>query len=172
MKKLLSVILVLVMLFTFAACMSGDTNRVKSTESKISLNFPSTWIEMDLNPIATIQMGLGEKEQFFMVIEEPFTDFESGTTVLDYAELVRDHLVNNTGAASTPSLKKVTIAKNITGQQFELAVEFEEMNITYYITCIEGDGHFYQLFSWSLDTTYKAAKVEFNKILDSVKFSK
>ena len=149
---------------------SEGVQTITSDQSQLSVDFPKSWKEEELNGIATIQMANMVKEQYMIVIEEAADDFEDGFTVGDYAEIIIENMQTVVSGATVSSIDDVTIGDNLAAKQVELSGSVDGIKCTYFITFAENDGFFYQFTAWSLPSKYDAAKSVFEDILKSVTF--
>lgn len=150
---------------------SEDTQTVQSGNSSLSLDFPKSWRETDLNDIATIKMAAIAKEQYMIVIEETSVNFAENFTLDDYTSIILGNTKQMLIDFEEPSVNEVMIGDNLAAKQFELTGTLEnKIKVKYLVTCVENDGVFYQITAWSLQSTYDEAKPVFDDILKSATF--
>jgi hypothetical protein len=149
---------------------SDEVQTVTSEYSKLSVDFPKSWVEMSLNDVASIQMALAVKEQYMIVIEENSIDFEESFTVDDYSEVVLENMKVAVKTSENPVVSTTTIGSGLDARQFELTGSVDKINVKYLVTCVENNGVFYNFTAWSLLSKYDAAKTVFETILKSAAF--
>jgi hypothetical protein len=185
MKKYILLLSALILLFTLSGCSefirgfrdgigSGDdsaaTQTIKSAESNLSLEVPGSWREYDLHEQASIQMAHLAREHYLIVMEELGIDFVDDFTLQDYAEIIRNNMVDIVDNADNPVITDATIGNNINAKQFELAGTVDGIKIKYYVTFAKTNDVFYQFVTWSLQSRYDDAKPVFDEILRSATF--
>jgi hypothetical protein len=147
-----------------------DIQTVQSENSSLSMDFPKSWKETNLNDIATIQMAAVLKEQYMIVIEESALDFDESFTLDDYTAIIVENMKAGVEGAEEPILSDITVGSSVPAKQFELTGTVDKIKVKYLITCIENNGVFYQVITWSLQSRYDEAKPVFDEILTSVTF--
>lgn len=146
------------------------TTAVTSPTSSLTLEFPESWAEFDLNEIASIQMGYTAKEQYFIVIEDYAEDFAPEFNLDQFAQLVVDNLTTTLAVSEAPVIADTQIAAGIAAKQLEVSGTVDGINITYLITCFYNEGTYYQALAWSLPSAYEEAKPVFDQIINSASF--
>jgi hypothetical protein len=142
---------------------------ITSSISSLSLEFPSSWQEIDLNTGSSIEIARLAKEQFLLVREEPSVYFGDGYTLDEYAELVKA-LIETSAEAPESSATTDIVINGIPAKQFEQSCIVEKVKLKYLITCFEHDGTFYRFSAWSLLSLYDEAKPVFEGILETITF--
>jgi hypothetical protein len=143
---------------------------VSSAESNLSLVFPGSWKENELNSIASLQMAQVVREQYLLVIEEYTSDFGYSFTLDDYASTILNNMLNTIDTTDSPVIRDTKIGLDINAKQFEITATVDNIKAKYLVSFAEVNGIFYQFVAWSLQSKYDAAKPVFEEILDSARF--
>lgn len=182
MKKVIAFGVALLIGFTLVSCSTikffdlnnsneNELQSVKSSETNLTLQFPKSWKEYELNEIATIQMANMAKEQYFVIIEETAGDFTDDFTVGDYTNIIMENMMAVVETEEDPVINDVKIGENIDAKQFEMTGAVEKVKVKYLVTCAEVDGYFCQIIAWSLQSKYDKNKPVFEEIINSVKLA-
>ena len=142
----------------------------KSSSSGLSVDFPDTWKETELNDIAILEMSRVAKEQYMIVIEEDGSNLNNDFTLGDYTEIIKNNMTGAVEDAEVSTLSDVTIDGRLTTKQFELSGSVQKIKVKYLVTCMKNDNTFYQFISWSTQSKYAEAKPVFESILKTVTF--
>ena len=189
MKKFLAIILTMVMTMSLMSCtiVGGNANNetngqessaenaaaefqtVQSTKSSLKLEVPVTWNKLDLNPLATIQMGDIRKEQYLCAIEEPTIELVFPLSLDEYSDLVLNSMLANYDTVDTIILRNITIGNGIQARQIEFNSSFRGTESTNLFTFVKTDEVYYQILTWSTPSKYDAAKPVFESILARVR---
>jgi|GEM_PF-2568814 len=148
---------------------STSYQTVSSSDSSITLEFPSDWSAGNTNSDASIEMLNPTQSNGVTVITEAASDFRSDFNVDDYTSIVLQSNIDSLNSTDTPTVNDVTIGKNIPAKQFEVSGEIENTKLVYLVTCAEANGYFIQISAFSLPSQYESAKPVFKYILVSLR---
>ncbi|MDR3073061.1 MAG: hypothetical protein LBU41_06170 [Clostridiales Family XIII bacterium] len=171
-------VLILAMSMSLAACGEKSpttttkepaTNKVTSTESNISFEFPTGWSEEELNDVASIEQAKPSTEEYFILIEEPRDDFSDDFTLDGYAEVIANAMLEVIDSSNMGDWEEIQIGDaDIPALQVEIKGEVENIKVAYLLTVFQSDSKFYQGLSWSLQSKYNSVKPNFQDILNTV----
>jgi hypothetical protein len=179
MKKIRQIVLLVAavaLLVAMTACSntgSADKNlppqEISSTESDIVFSFPASWSELELNDVASVEMGNESQERYFVIIEEDLTDFTDEVTIQEYGDIVFENMESLVEEPDAGEWVDTTVGDGLPARQIVLNAVVENMKVSYLITVFEGDQRFYQALAWSLQSRYDDSVPVFNEILNSAK---
>ena len=176
MKKMISAILVIIIVFSLAACgsvsssPSENADAVKdmtSSDGILQLTVPEGYEETDAlnNEVANLQLMYAAKEQYIMTIFESKIDFSEDMTLDDFRDAVMQNM-QMAESAEFSDAESLTI-NGYDAQQFTMSGEVSKIKLKYLVTVIETDSGFCQILSWSLQSRYDEAEDVFKQIAES-----
>jgi len=188
MKKIFCIILIIIMTVSVTACIPERAiteYTVKSTQSDLKMDFHYTWVEMDFDEEATIEMGLKEKNWCMKVIESPVDESTKGLRIdqiRNYLEQLNNffqetltaksgEIVGNGSSWGTIENISGVSVKEFDAKFFEIKVKYDEEQIDYYIFCCTYNDIFYQIYCWSPHSTFDEAFISFGKVIKTMDFS-
>lgn len=142
--------------------------RMYSDDKTISLMVPSDWKgNRKLNENAILGVANTFDEVYAIVISEAKNDFESSVTLDDYLQLV----VKNT-ESTAENFRKISAAQslNIKGlfaKQQVVAASVNRLKVTYLLTGLEDDTHFYLIYAWTMDSRFEKNRALLKKVSES-----
>lgn len=140
---------------------------VFSKHKRIQISVPNDWKEYaKLNPGADLAYVNGEREEYFMIIDEPKTEFPGGMTLERYAQAIAK--VGLPAKADLGELKSITI----NGQpalQRRLTATVKNISAVYQSTCVEFPTSFLHVLCWTLPTHEATAFPTYEKVLATLK---
>ncbi|MDR2711458.1 MAG: hypothetical protein LBB65_09115 [Burkholderiales bacterium] len=150
----------------FKTLSSKDT----TNDLKLKINVPADWIERDdLNDVAAVQASNKADTLFLAVISEPKDQFDKGTKLEDYADLVIDHYLE--GNEDKAKIKKERVKTVVNGRP---AVQYEIENkankivtVTLLYTVVDAPQGFYQIMAWTLNSQWDEKQSLLRSITDS-----
>lgn len=142
--------------------------RMYSDDKTISLMVPSDWKgNRKLNEEAILGVANTYDEVYAIVISESKTDFESSVTLDDYLQLV----VKNTESTAENFHQISTVQSlNINGlsaKQQVIAALVNRLKVTYLVTGLESDTHFYLIYTWTMDSRFEKNRALLKKVSES-----
>jgi hypothetical protein len=178
-SRVASLALAIALLMAMTACgifMKGNDNEqdktpqeVTSTESGIVLSFPGSWSELELNDVASLEMGNEYQERYLAIIEEDLTDFADEITIEEYGDIVFENMQGIVEEPDAGEWADTTVGGDIPARQIVLNAVVENFKVSYLITVFKGDNTLYQALAWSLQSKYDEAVPVFDEILNSAK---
>lgn len=169
-------LLSLVAIFFFSCDSETTYDLVTSDNGAFSVNVPSHLTKAtDLNEDATIQYQNIFREYYFIVIEETKEEFADALSFLyeddeidaepedfeysleEYADLVTEFFGEGLEVINETDLVDVEI-NGLKAKQKEMDANFEDLEVYYHLTVIEGDKGFYQVLQWTLGDKKAEAK--------------
>jgi hypothetical protein len=127
---------------------AGQPHIVTSSDGQAQIVIPADWSELaDLNKVATIQVGNQAKSQYLIVIPDSKVDLNMDLDT--YAQRRVATLTGKLQDVRMITTRSVTIDGR-PGWQYEFeATSKNQLNLTYFLTCLEGETHYYQIFGWT-----------------------
>ena len=174
MKKILVFVLsaILVISIFLTSCKSDDDSVqiIKSNSSELTLEFPSSWIEIEINEDATIQMADSKTGYSFLVIEESADYFTDDFTLDDYTSLTLDQMKSLFGETGNLEVTNSFIGNDILSRQFEISGTFDGEKSTQLIVCAKAGRMFYAFSCAASQSDFETAKPVFERIVKSADF--
>lgn len=146
----------------------GDWHTLVNEEGSLSLSVPKEWAELQLSPVATIQAGKLESEDYAMVVSEPKDTFSGDFTLKEYYERVTENMKGTIQNGTFGEPKEVTV-NGRQGIQFELQGEIEKIKIAYVITLVETSNSFNQVLFWTLQNRMDEKRATYLESIDTFK---
>lgn len=152
-----------------AAAESRLVKQLYSENRHISLQVPLSWSAKELLPGAVIGAANLGDETYLVVLEDAKIDFEENLTLADYSRNIQLQLAENIKDGMVQGdAYPVTIA-GLPGEQFIFPGVVNGIRISYMITLLEGDTHFYRVLGWTLESRMEKNKELLKRISESVK---
>ncbi|HEY0893841.1 MAG TPA: NINE protein, partial [Cellvibrio sp.] len=142
--------------------------RMYSDDKSISLMVPNDWKgNRKLNEEAILGVANTYDEVYAIVIRESKTDFESSVTLDDYLQLV----VKNT-ESSAENFREISAIqslgiKGLSAKQQVVAASVNRLKVTYLLTGLEDDTHFYLIYAWTMDSRFEKNRALLKKVSES-----
>jgi type II secretory pathway pseudopilin PulG len=142
--------------------------RMYSDDKTISLMVPNDWKgNRKLNEEAILGVANTYDEVYAIVIRESKTDFESSVTLDDYLQLV----VKNTESSAENFREISTVQslniKGLSARQQVIAASVNRLKVTYLLTGLEDDTHFYLIYAWTMDSRFEKNRALLKKVSES-----
>lgn len=142
--------------------------RMYSDDKTISFMVPSDWKgNRKLNEEAILGVANTYDEVYAIVIRESKTDFESSVTLDDYLQLV----VKNTESSAENFREISTVQslniKGLSARQQVIAASVNRLKVTYLLTGLEDDTHFYLIYAWTMDSRFEKNRTLLKKVSES-----
>lgn len=127
---------------------AGQPHVVTSSDGVAQIAIPADWSELpDLNTVATLQVGNRAHSQYLIVIPDSKIDVKMDLAA--YAERRLAKIKSNVQNVTMISSRAVTIAGR-PGLQYEFqATSKSQVNVTYFLTCLDGELNYYQILGWT-----------------------
>ncbi|NOK59239.1 MAG: hypothetical protein GFH27_549283n300 [Chloroflexi bacterium AL-W] len=147
---------------------NGDTKTIVSTDGQSQVDVPLLWEEQtDLNDEAELQVASPLFEQYMIVLTESKSDFEGfDINLQSYAEIVRDNFLDSVGEVSVTDEQTLSINGN-DAIQYELRGVVDDLDVVYWMTCVEGNDNYYQILSWTLLEYVDISQPELQQVVES-----
>lgn len=146
---------------------SARTNIVMVPDTKLSLNIPSHWSNLnDLNDAASLGMGNLFREEYLVVIAESKADFDGNLT--DYSDLTVTSMIDSIDHATAGSPVSLTL-NGLPAIQREFSGTVDRTKIAYVHTSVEGGEHYYQVICWTTPSRKTSAFKTFHGLINSAK---
>jgi len=142
--------------------------RMYSDDKSISLMVPSSWKgNRTLNEEAILGVANTYDEVYAIVISESKTDFESLVTLDDYLQLV----VKNT-ESSAENFREISTVQSLkvnglSAKQQVIAASVNRLKVTYLLTGLEDDTHFYLIYAWTMDSRFEKNRALLKRVSES-----
>ncbi|HEY0047896.1 MAG TPA: TIR domain-containing protein [Pyrinomonadaceae bacterium] len=143
---------------------------VKSDDGACQLSFPLGWSKQpDLNsPAATLKVGNPDEELYVIIIPELKSDFDAGTTLDAYADLVRGNLRKLLAEPDFPEPVS-TIVGGFPARQFEAGGIYSGIKVKYLYAVVGTLNNYYQIMSWTPAENYRKNKAELLGVIKTFK---
>lgn len=128
---------------------------VYTKDQRLSLNVPSNWRERNLNDDAILGIADLVGEGYVLVMEEAREDFQDGFTLAEYTQVILSLMKETVTDPQTPGKLRHLTINGLAAEQSVLIGEIDDLMITYLITTVESEQHFYQVLSWTLSSRFK-----------------
>lgn len=182
MKRIVSAVLVIVMIFSFAGCDglnqlignngvpdSETTKSVKSPDGGYEILVPDNWkTQTDLNDNASISLSNESGNVYLIVIEDEKSYFEADTNLTNYNEMVIQNMKPSFESMEDPVTTKTTI----NGQEAittKIKGVYNKIDITYFLTVVETKDLYCQILSWTASSLAESKEPGIQKISGSFK---
>ncbi|MBU6950977.1 NINE protein [Hahella sp. HN01] len=128
---------------------------LRSADGRLSLSVPGRWKKMDdLNEEASLGVGNLFDDAYALILEESRVDFEDGYTLTDYSELIVSLMQESLENPRTLGEWSPVEINGLPARQVALTGSTGGVKVTYLITTVMGDAHFYQVLGWTLASRY------------------
>ncbi len=172
MKKIITILFLAVTVF---ACTSDKTETV-NIKNQYSVELPSFLNKADnLHEDASLQYQNALREFYVVVIDEPKSEFEAAVEETEftgdlegYTNILHTSLKQSLGEANFSNIQSVTI-NGLNARKFTFEGTLENLPVVYQAAYIEGESHFYQIVSWTLQENKAKYQGEMQKIIESFK---
>jgi TM2 domain-containing membrane protein YozV/Tfp pilus assembly major pilin PilA len=142
--------------------------RMYSDDKTVSLMVPHDWKgNRKLNEEAVLGVANTFDEVYAIVISEAKSDFESSVTLDDYLQLV----VKNT-ESTAENFREISAVqslniKGLSAKQQVIAASVNRLKVTYLLTGLEDDTHFYLIYAWTMDSRFEKNRALLKKVSES-----
>lgn len=121
-----------------------------SSDGLVEITAPGSWSARDLNnEVATLQIGNLIGSQFLIVISEEKREFVPEFGIREYAETINEQMKEVVEKAAETELISMEIG-GLPAFRQELEGDIDGTAIAYLNTFIEGEAHFHQILTWTL----------------------
>lgn len=172
MKKLFA----LALFTTLLSCTESKEVETVTVKDKYTLQLPDYLTEAkDLHPDASLQYQNALKEFYVVVIDEQKQGFYDAASLTDYTadftgyhDILKDGMEEEIGNVKiTPT--KDTQVNGLKAKTFSLTGDIEGIPVYYEIGYLEGKDRFYQVVTWTLESSKDKYKEPMQKIISSFK---
>ena len=141
---------------------------LKSDDSKAEIKVPVSWSEFDKTdtPQASIYAGNEKDDAYLIVICEDKMDMSDDMSLNDYNSIVSKQMTENVVDPKVSEASNLTI-NSMNALQYEISGEYEKIKVRYLVTVMESNSKFYQIVTWSLQSTFDKNKSILKKVADS-----
>lgn len=140
---------------------------VKGSDGKTQITVHSDWKEeKELNAAANIQVANRVQEKYAVVISESTADFSKDIKVGEFADLMKNNMVQNITDASVTDMTDMTI-NGMPAKYFEIQGEVNKIKVKYLIAAVKGKAGLHQIITWTLNSKYDQNKEELKKAIQS-----
>ena len=147
--------------------------RMYSDDKRVSLTVPDNWKgDRNLNDVAILGVSNQIGEVYAIVIDDNKSDFDASLTRSDYLDIhIRnmEETVKDFHRVSTPTALQVG---GLPAEQQVVAGLSENVKVTYLLTTIESDSHFYIVYAWTLTSRFEQNKALLSKVSASFSVKK
>ena len=147
---------------------SSIRNRqVVADDDSVRVEVPAHWKpNPELNDIASIQYANLSREQYFIVISEPKSDFYADMDVFSYNNLLLENFRESLTDIQIKYLGEVEI-NDMAGLKHELRGRIDGLSVVYLLVALEGTDSYHQLVFWSTAARWKTGSNVFEEVLTS-----
>jgi|GEM_PF-158459 len=139
-----------------------------SADGRMSIVVPDSWSERtDLNDAADLQAGNIYQDVYFIALGEPKSDFEVGTTLAQYRDLVTTPFFNVLDNLEVVSGPTSTTINNQPAFIFEVVGTVDQLRVHYFVVTAQSDGEFFQLLGWSTHSRFDGKRQVLSHVIDS-----
>lgn len=130
---------------------------ISSSDEKYSITAPGDWEDLkgELNENAVLEAGNLKKEQYLALLPDNKEDL--ALTFDEYTDIVYENILSAVSDAEEGERESVTV-NGKTGYRMEVTGSVNNINVTYWIYCVDGTEDYLQILVWSLKS-----KAEDNK---------
>jgi len=140
---------------------------VTAEDHSARVKLPTNWKNYpDLNEIAGIEFASLQREQYFIALAEPKSDFTDNMDVYSYNDLLLENFHATVDKLQIKYLGEVEINK-MRGLKHELRGEIDNVKVVYLLLALEGRNHYHQLVFWSTASRWKSSLGVFEEVLAS-----
>lgn len=157
-------------------CRDGDysgqqaaANRqwVSAEDGMSRVELPTNWKHYpELNDIAGIEYVNLAREQYFLVISEPRSDFTDNMDVYSYSDLLMDNYRASLDNLQVKYLGEIRI-NEMPGLKHELRGEVDDVRLVYLMAALEGKTHYHQLVFWTSASRWERSRNVFEEVLET-----
>ncbi|MCL2309675.1 MAG: hypothetical protein FWC42_05285 [Proteobacteria bacterium] len=140
----------------------------KTNQLKVKIKVPTDWKSRnDLNDDAVIQASNKADTLFLVVISEPKDQFDQGTKLEDYADIVIQNYLEKTEGQSSEKPIKTTV-NGRPALQYEIERKMNKIvSVKLYFVVIKGVEGFHQVLVWTLSSNWEKKQAELKSIVNS-----
>lgn len=152
MKKALLILLsVLLCLNVFAGCGGGGESKetIVGADGTFSVEVPTSWEDAtgDLNDVASLEVSNEDHECYLMAIPDAKGSFTGDLD--DFTAIVHNQVANLYGLSSLGEPEEVTVDGN-KAYAYNFDISHSGLEATMWWFCVETDGYFVQVATWTL----------------------
>lgn len=138
-----------------------DRIQIVSTDRSTQVTVPGSWVPLEMNEGASIQVGHTIADCYVMVLSELKSSLE-GMTVADYAVSTRENLIGSGDAVVSRDLV-------IHGQKaLQAAFPATAADDAIYVhTVIDGTQHFHQIVAWMMKEPFTVQRRILDEVIES-----
>ncbi len=138
-----------------------------SNDGLVMVTADGRWTTLDTGSAdASLQIGDLAAQEFLLVVSEAKSDFEEGMEVGGFADLVAENIAAGLGDPESTKMVALTI-NGCPARQYEVSGTMDGLTITYLNTFVEGEAHFHQVLTWTLEEMKGKAFPELRKVVGS-----
>jgi len=141
-------------------------DRVIAADSSVSVDLPSSFQPIQINPKAKLQFADTATESYIMVFIEPKKDL-TGWNLTRHSMITMAHLLSSVDMP-TVSAPRNTMVGGYPAVQYEIQGAMQGMRISYLHTTVESPIAFAQVVGWSAESKWTADESVIRKVVSSV----
>jgi hypothetical protein len=147
---------------------SEEGQVLTSTDGQSQVSLPKGWKEHPgLNDMAEIQAANASKNLYIIVLTESKEDFEK-MTLVKHSGLTRDGLMEGLSSAEYSGPQKLTVDGK-PAIQYIIRGAYDNTNIVYLHTTVEGAKNYYQILVWTIKSGYQKNSAELQQMIEGFK---
>jgi hypothetical protein len=134
----------------------------------VKVKVPADWSDRkDLNDDAIIQSSDKADMLFLAIISEPKSQFDQGTKLEDYSDIVIDQFLKKTGAKAKSEPVKIMV-NGRPALQYEIERKMNKIvTIHLFYVTVEGPKGFHQILAWTFDAYWDEKKPLLESVINS-----
>ena len=119
----------------------------------MSIALPHGWVVREAIDAESLDLYHPTVDCGLAIIPEAKDDFEDDVTLATYAGFSWDTLAGDEAVAPEP-FRDVRV-DDLPGLQTELRIEVDGLDLTYVLTVLESETHFFQISAWTSTSTFE-----------------
>lgn len=144
---------------------------LKSNDGRYEMTIPGGWKKAtDLHDEADIQASRAFEELYVIVISESKKDFQNGTTLEDYTQIVRSGMLERVESMTATDTASAIVGRN-SAMRFEAHGVVSKIKIAYINTTVETRDAFHQIIAWTLDSRFETNRPKLLEVVNTFKES-
>lgn len=151
---------------------NSEPKVVESKDKTVQLTVPKSWsTKLKLNPVATLEVSQPLQEVYAVIIPDPKVNLIKTADLDWFTDQVRKNLqikMKDVRFSETTKLK----INGFEARRFEASGTVEKIKIGYVFSIVETPENFFQVMTWTLESSFKERKPILKKVSDSFKLIK
>lgn len=147
--------------------------KIFSDDKRVSLTVPDNWKgDRTLNDVAILGVANPKSEVYAIVIDDAKSDFDPALSKSEYLDIHTQNMEASVNDFSRDSTIRSLQVNGLPAVQQVVSGVADKLKVTYILTVVETETHFYVIYAWTLTSRYERNQSLLSKVSSSFNVQK